>query len=158
MTYEEFLNKVNLLDQQEYIEYLSSVGIYAYGELLSRLFNNNFHRYDGVDKTVLTDLNKRIILFKWEVGGSSGGNCWNDNKPTPYFTGESEEEIVKLLEIYEKICPSISWLVGVKINSELKKREDYISYEYYGNNTTYRYVYIKLKDLYEFLKEKKVIE
>jgi hypothetical protein len=98
MTYEEFLNKVNLLDQQEYIEYLSSVGIYAYGELLSRLFNNNFHRYDGVDKTVLTDLNKRIILFKWEVGGSSGGSSGGStSSPSPPAGGlggcsEDEEE------------------------------------------------------------------
>ncbi len=102
------------------------------------------------------------IFVKTETGGVSGGSCWDSSDPQPYETGRSVEysdlsnfvehillaifgknhafaDIPKLMEKFNNL--------GYPYISE----DDYTEYEYYGNNTSWKWYEISLWNLYQFL-------
>lgn len=90
----------------------------------------------------------------WDKGGMSGGNCWGD-EPHPYL-GEEEPEFTALDSILESVCPNISFLTYKKLGSIIEETEK-SHREYYGNFSTTGIKRIKAINLYNFLKEHKVI-
>lgn len=112
------------------------------------------------------------ILIEVEKGGSSGGNCWNDDPSEPYEKDsyEIEEEIVT--ELKYRISHLMEEL-NVDTNTKEYKRNSFATVykmnevnekhinEYYGNYRTEAIYAIKIKDLLEDLltkEENEVLE
>lgn len=91
-----------------------------------------------------------------EVGGVSGGSCWDSSNPQPYYTGQEIRGLDQLDSFLEKICPQITYLQFKKI-SKLILDVDHRVAEYYGNHTKYRGSYLDFNQLYQELKEMNLI-
>lgn len=102
------------------------------------------------------------IMVTTETGGYSGGNCWNDNDPEPYDTGNRVEHS-NLSNFIEHILYAIFGKnhafanipeLMVKFNNlgypSVKEGEN-TNCEYYGNSTDFQWYEISLWDLYQFL-------
>lgn len=112
----------------------------------------------GVDKTghgkkaVVT--NKLNLEVRWCSGGQSGGNCWDDDDSTHYYSidGEPEEDFWELDSILERVCPAITYLQFRKLEKLIEhdsERED----DYYGNYTNYSIKRLSIEKLWDFLVE-----
>ena len=139
MTYEKFLEKVKQSDVNHVTE--------------SRL-----HKYNKkYDNTI-----PYAILASGEIGGISGGSCWDSSDPQPYSNPEGYQESVNAINKYlatllKEICPHISFLdYNIIYDGIIESYEDQ-HYEYYGNRTDYICHYITLKELYDRLVEHQVI-
>lgn len=101
-----------------------------------------------------------IIILRTDVGGVSGGSCWDDSDPREYNTNNDitfddfyNEFRPKLKSIIDKY---MNFLDADKLIDEMKKKDilyedSYTEYEYYGNCTYYKCIYVKFYDLYKFL-------
>lgn len=98
---------------------------------------------------------KHYIYVRWMYGGVGGGSCWNtDGEDRRYLIeGNPPEELTSLDSVLEKICPSITFLVYKKLTNAVVKHGSYTENDYYGNETSYRYRYVDLKTLYEYMTE-----
>jgi hypothetical protein len=99
---------------------------------------------------------RTILTVEWATGGYSGGNCWDDSDPQPYYTGNVEQNLHDLDKILEKVCPTISFL-QYKLLCENIKYGTRTEYEYYGNSTTYSTKSISVDDIWSFLVEKNLV-
>ena len=94
--------------------------------------------------------------MEWTVGGSRGGNCWDDTPSREYASDRKPGELLSLDAIFQGICPAISYLAFRRLEKLVKsgqRSED----EYYGNRTDYEFSYVSLRDLYDFLQEEKLL-
>lgn len=91
------------------------------------------------------------IMSPRVIGGVCGGNCWGDEANIP-VEPDPEKEFVVLNEILYCLTPNISFLKYKKIEEKIRKFTS-SDYEYYGNTTEYEYRYLKLKDLYDEIKD-----
>ena len=83
------------------------------------------------------------------VGGASGGSCWDDAPAVPYYENEEFKHDI-LLMLLDRICPNITLLQYKKLE-KLRELDTYISYEYYGNYTSYEIEIYSLKQVYDTL-------
>ena len=90
------------------------------------------------------------LEIKWETGGMSGGNCWDDSNPQSYTASEVEPEFVVLDVILEKVCPAMTYLQYKALEREIDT-DSYTEHEYYGNNTNYGRRRLSVNDLWKFL-------
>jgi hypothetical protein len=91
-----------------------------------------------------------VIYCRYEIGGFSGGSCWDDSDPQPY-SEEPPKDRMKVLELVLKLLkPQISFLEYRMIEGLIHDNSE-TEYEYYGNSTDWKIEYIKLSDLYEAL-------
>lgn len=91
-----------------------------------------------------------VIYSRYEVGGYSGGSCWDSSNPQPYHK-DAPKDRMKVLEIVLKVLkPQISFLEYRMIEGLIHDNFE-TEYEYYGNSTEWFIEYIKLSDLYEAL-------
>ena len=90
-----------------------------------------------------------IVYMRWSEGGSSGGNCWNDDESEEY-DGEDKPKFKALDMVLEILKPEITYLQFKKIEESLESTTKH-EWEYYGNYDDYGIEYIKLKDLIEIL-------
>jgi len=112
------------------------------------------------------------ILIEVEKGGSSGGNCWNDDPSEPYEKDSYEIEQEIVIELKYRIANLMEDL-NVDIKSKDYQRNSFATVykmnevnekhinEYYGNYRTEAIYAIKIKDLLEDLlttEEKEVLE
>lgn len=90
----------------------------------------------------------------WEVGGQSGGSCWDDGDSSYYsIPGEPEPDKYLLDSILELVKPGISFLTYRKIRENVISYSEYSQNDYYGNYTDYRIRYIDLSKLYDMIYE-----
>ena len=90
-----------------------------------------------------------VLYNRYSTGGYSGGNCWNDDRPT-YYRNDDDNEF-KILDIFlEEFCPNISYLQYRKVK-ELIHTNNEREYEYYGNSTDWEIQYIIISELFDLL-------
>lgn len=122
------------------------------------IHKDGFNFYTGYESIPNT---KWFLQKKEEIGGVSGGSCWDDSAPRPYSRTPDVEnlnfdkEILSILEVLPE-ANSLNFISGAKlvrrINDKVKKDEK-TDYEYYGNRTDYIILTLKLYDIYEILSE-----
>lgn len=97
------------------------------------------------------DVNEKglVIYQRYNIGGASGGNCWNDDEPTQY-EGEDRPNWDTLDLALKEICPEVTYLQYKDIE-KLVKSNDYTDYQYYGNYDDYEIYWLSLEDLYNYL-------
>lgn len=87
----------------------------------------------------------------WVTGGMSGGNCWDSEASTIYWTEEAKE-LIDLDVLLQKIAPDMTYLQYKELIRELDvKRQTYSVNEYYGNYTDHEYKYIELDHLHDVM-------
>jgi len=104
-----------------------------------------------------TDCDRLYLWMTHCTGGMRGGSCWGTNRER-YSSNDSVPEFNSLYELYEKVCPNISFLHGKKIESALiNVTNESGSSDYYGNYHDYLIKYIHLPSLYEYMVEHNLI-
>lgn len=95
--------------------------------------------------------NEDIIVLKViEIGGISGGSCWDNSNPQRYDKNEIDYQI-NLFKQLELMNISVSHSQVIEIEEKIRKNT-YTDYEYYGNNTDYEYHYMLIIELWNLLK------
>lgn len=140
MTFKEFLEKLNL-DEENYNREIE--------------WNSNYHEQFKIKK-VPDD--KKIIEQSWEVGGISGGSCWDNSSPQPYTKEDVDTTFTKLDDAIMVVCPQIDFLQYKKLIKDLVITTSFSEWEYYGNCTDYSIKRINLLDFYNWLVENKLLE
>ena len=103
------------------------------------------------------DIERYYLWMRHCTGGMTGGSCWGTHSER-FSTNESTPDFASLYELYEKICPNISFLQAKKIESKLvSETNTQDSSDYYGNFHEYLIKYIHLPSLYEYMIEAKLI-
>lgn len=75
-----------------------------------------------------------VIYMRWSPGGISGGSCWDDSDPQPYYNEDIKPRFEALDKVLMKLCPNISYLQYKDIEALIKRNSD-TEWEYYGNCT-----------------------
>lgn len=105
-----------------------------------------------------SEADRQYLWMSHCTGGMRGGSCWG-TKVESYSTDSSMSEFNALYELYEKVCPNISFLHGRKIESSLvNETNESDSCDYYGNYHKYIIKYIHLPSLYEYMIEHNLIK
>lgn len=97
-----------------------------------------------------------FIASSTELGGVSGGSCWDDSNPRPY-TSSGIHQNLNIDPILEKFCPNISYLAAKSLYLSVVKDTEYTEREYYGNHTNYRIEYCMALDLFNEMKKKELL-
>lgn len=92
-----------------------------------------------------------VVYQRYEKGGYSGGSCWDDSDPQPYYNSFIPDFTILDLVLME-IAPNITYLQYKKIE-QLIVHSEKTEYEYYGNQTDFGMKFIILDDLINLLKE-----
>jgi hypothetical protein len=96
-----------------------------------------------------------VIYMRWEIGGISGGSCWDSSNPQPYTIGTQPSfEVLDL--VLKELCPNISYLMFRGIEKLINDSETH-EWEYYGNCTNFSIKYIVLSELITYLEEQTYI-
>ena len=104
------------------------------------------------------DLNREYLWMSHCTGGMRGGSCWGTNAEA-YYNDNSMPNFNSLYELYEKVCPNISFLHGKKIESTfIGESNESDMCDYYGNYHNYIIKYIHLPSLYEYMIEHNLIK
>lgn len=111
--------------------------------------NNKCPHEQGIFKEpygIPTEIKEHVIYCRTEIGGVSGGSCWDSSNPQ-HYTCEPSKERMKILDIVlKKVWPDLSYLQYKEVESLINDSER-TEWEYYGNNTEWRIEYIKLSDI-----------
>ena len=139
-----------------------------YNEFIEKLKKNNININDKDATIWIDDIAEKFfikgnsatprfdfIIEHWEIGGVSGGSCWEASDPQEYKTSNRNPKTFKDLDaILTLICPEITYLQYKKVEPLIAY--DYATnYEYYGNRTDYSYRYVDVLQLYNLLEIKK---
>jgi len=94
-----------------------------------------------------------------EIGGSSGGNCWNDDPSNAYSVDSSEradrlsENIISHFQYFLK---DIGFVTDLQVTAQrladdmvYSPFDEYSNNEYYGNYTTYGLFSVDLRDVFK---------
>lgn len=93
------------------------------------------------------------LVATWSTGGMSGGNCWNEGGH--YATGgETPAELTALDDLLEEIKQDIGLRQYKALCSVVVHSDTYSQSEYYGNYSDYAVKYVKLSELYDYIKTK----
>lgn len=103
---------------------------------------------DRVTKT------KYMYSESWSAGGT-WGNCWGDEGT---ISPDKPLNFKELDELFEKICPNITYLQYKKIQQECVEIDEYTEHDYYGGIEHLQRWKCDLEKLYEMLKEMKLIK
>ena len=97
---------------------------------------------------------KYMYSESWSAGGS-WGDCWgNEGTISP----DKPLNFKELDELFEKICPNITYLQYKKIQQECVEIDEYTEHDYYGGIEHLQRWKCDLEKLYEMLKEMKLIK
>lgn len=97
---------------------------------------------------------KLFLYVSWEIGGMSGGSCWDDSDPQPFHTGVEALELTIFDKILEQFYPDIKYLEYKQMVKAIGHGGEWTQFEYYGNNIVYGYNSICIEELYNYMKEK----
>ena len=149
MNYKEFLNHI-----PNYVGFDKGHIIVLKGRFYpSPPEYSRYFKPEKIDKR----LYKEALYFSCDIGGYSGGNCWDDTEPS-YYRNNNELSYDKLDSLLEKVCPKLSFLEYRKITKLLSEKQTWSENEYYGNTTDYEYQILPLKELYDLLTEMGYLE
>lgn len=111
-------------------------------------FDQSKYSSDRVKKT------KYMYSESWSAGGW-WGDCWgNEGTISP----DKPLNFKELDELFEKICPNITYLQYKKIQQECVEIDEYTEHDYYGGVEHLQRWKCDLEKLYEMLKEMKLVE
>lgn len=97
---------------------------------------------------------KYMYSESWSAGGT-WGNCWGDEGT---ISPDKPLNFEELDELFEKICPNITYLQYKKIQQECVEIDEYTEHDYYGGVEHLQRWRCDLEKLYEMLKEMKLIK
>jgi hypothetical protein len=127
-------------------------------EKISKKYSTEFNTtsrctYFG-DKGKSKDNHSECLYHSSVVGGASGGSCWGTEAET-FYSG-TIEKFDELENVIAEFAPDtrISDLVEIR---KLVKTISWTESEYYGNYSEYTAEYISIKELYDYLKSKKIL-
>ena len=100
--------------------------------------------------------NANSYIIEWRIGGAGGGNCWGDT--ASYDCDADDEPSMDLDELFDKICPQMTFKQHRIVMEEVTKKTNRTHYEYYGNYTEYGIKTIDFRELYHVLIKHKVID
>lgn len=86
-----------------------------------------------------------VVYLRYEIGGYSGGSCWDDSNPQPYSLSEVPNWDV-LDTVINELKPNITYMQFKAIERLVHTNEE-TEYEYYGNSTEWMVKYIILSEL-----------
>lgn len=99
-----------------------------------------------------THIKELVIYCRYEIGGYSGGNCWDNSEPT-YSSKTAPKDKMKVLDlVLKELNPNITLLQFREIEKLIHTNKE-TEYEYYGNSTNWEVEYIILSDLYKYLEQ-----
>lgn len=111
-------------------------------------FDQSKYSSDQVKKT------KYMYSESWSAGGW-WGDCWgNEGTISP----DKPLNFKELDELFEKICPNITYLQYKKIQQECVEIDEYTEHDYYGGVEHLQRWKCNLEKLYEMLKEMNLVE
>jgi hypothetical protein len=153
MTYEEFLIQI---ENKVGIKLPSTIPGKKKGRSDS-YFRWYDHQYENI--VYRQDKQEYFLCNIWSTGGMTGGSCWDEGETRnySYTNSEGEPEWLDITKILEHFCPNMTFL-QFRALARLFKMDDFEVGGYYGNCTNYAVRYISLLDLYNFLKERKLVE
>lgn len=96
-------------------------------------------------------------VIRVEIGGVSGGSCWDDSNPAPYTCDYVNVDTDFIYDILMEIDQNIPFLICRNIKKECVSESIDTEYEYYGNCTRYRNIKIDFEKMAEMLIEKNYI-
>lgn len=92
------------------------------------------------------------LFLEWQIGGQSGGSCWDEGSSRYYpLKSEKEPEFQSLDLILTELCPNINITQYKTLCNAVIKYDERSVNEYYGNYTDYGIKRIRFGDLYENL-------
>lgn len=140
LTFEEFVKKCELI-----LEKFSGNGQLEYAHYEDELYGYSRR------KTKAKKIEEIRLTHKYEVGGVSGGSCWDSSNPQPYFVSHPDDEFEIFDYLLSEINPRIAFLEYQKLQKQIKETE-ITDREYYGNCTEYILLSIPLQVIYDSIK------
>ena len=140
MKYDDFLKAVEAVDIPKNDSWNKRTGVGTHD-----VQEYGWGREEKRDETV-------YIYDQVETGGVSGGSCWDDSDPRHYDTGDSLGRFTALSTVVRALAPSVSFLEYESVLDKVE-RDSYTEREYYGNETTYEYQRISVRDLWGILSQ-----
>lgn len=125
-------------------------------------FKNSFDKYSStIPERYSNGDDKKYLWIEYDIGGASGGNCWNDDEPQEYENDVDREKMIP--ENFFKFLSKYFNDVQIKQINDFIYKLNWFSdtrqeNEYYGNYTIYEYKYISSNVLYDFLVELELID
>ena len=143
---------------------------------LEKLSNSNFSKYTYIIKKHDRDqyrdssssgisqnmLYPNSIAIKYEIGGISGGSCWETSNPEPYFVSsrpntfkELYYPIIKLLHELNVFNDGFLYIDTMfELSNKMKVAEQTVR-EYYGNCTNYDVEILLISDILSIINHKR---
>lgn len=125
-------------------------------------FKNSFDKFASTipERFSIGDY-KKYLWIEYDIGGASGGTCWNDNEAEEYENYIEREKMIPE-NFYAFLSKYFNDVQLKEINYFLHKLNWFSDTrqenEYYGNYTIYEYKYISSNVLYDFLVELELID
>jgi hypothetical protein len=113
---------------------------------------NQKHCDQGIFKEpnhIPNHIKDHVVYMRWESGGYSGGNCWDDSDPQPYTRSQPKFEV--LYDTLKAISPNVTVLQLRDIEEAIEQTDAGSYNEYYGNSTEYEACYVPLETIYKIL-------
>lgn len=120
---------------------------------INKLCSDSYNSNQGVyfqPTGVPVRIKELVIYTRYEVGGYSGGSCWDSSDPRPYTTEPPKDKFKVLDLVLKELMPNITYLQFKEIDSLIHSEEESEN-EYYGNCTDYKVEYIVLSELCKLL-------
>jgi len=155
------------MTKKEFVEKLKTLGVTLYEKVEGSKYDYDYNvrmgykSLDPRDRKTWPDLEKLYLFAEWDMGGVSGGSCWDDGEGRdPHYAvgGDPEIELGNLDTVLEAFCPDINFLKYKMLVKEVQEVDTYCENEYYGNYTNYGIKTVSLKKLYTYLTEKDMLE
>ncbi len=113
--------------------------------------------YNHFNKGRILKEGREFYSVKWEVGGSTGGNCWNgQSKRYSVSTPEPDFEIFD--QVLELFCPNLTFLQYKKLTRVVLLKDTELDREWYGNYTEYGVKKVYLDDLHKYLEKEGLLD
>jgi hypothetical protein len=139
------------MSEQEFLDKVKELKIDIFYRLEEKKYWECRYQHRKPTQITLDD----YLYSSWTCGGVSGGSCWGSDSLHPR-TPDPEPEFESLDTLLTELCPKITFLQYKKI-AKLEQQDSYTIDEYYGNSTEIAFKTIKLRDVYEQLKEMKLL-
>lgn len=137
------------LTESEFIKIVKSVNptIYKKHKDYNHCYLQEYNKNQDIN------LDEHYLYIQWVIGGVTGGSCWDSGDEDYHYKIDTEKELTftDLINVLEKINPIISYSKYVELEKNIIKSDSRRDYEYYGNYTDYKYKYVLLRDLFNFL-------
>ena len=70
------------------------------------------------------NIKEPVIYCRYEIGGYSGGSCWDDSNPQPYTKDEPKDKMKVLDLVLKELKPQITFLQFREIEKLIRTNEE----------------------------------